>query len=132
MWTYFISTIQSFGSQGSGHGQFSAPCGVAVDDDGNILVVDAHSNCIHKFTSDGKFITAVGKRGSLFLEFNSTRGIATQEIIYVVDKGNHRIQILNPDLTFSSSFGSYGSGNGQFISPIDVACDTTGNVCVVE
>ena len=30
--------------------------------------------------------------------------------------------------TFSSSFGSYGSGKGLFIYPHGIACDATGNV----
>ena len=120
--------LQSFSSQGY-------PWGVAVDDDGNILVVDAHNSRIQKFTTDGKFITVVGKGGSQYLEFNLTRGIAIHPYnkkIYIADNGNHRIQILNPDLTFSSSFGSKGSDNGQFQSPLDVAFDNTGNVYVAD
>ena len=50
--------LQSFGSRGSGPGQFNYPCGVAVDGDGNILVMVSY--CIQKFTSNGKFITKVG------------------------------------------------------------------------
>ena len=38
---------------------------------------------------------------------------------------NHRIQILNPDLTFFSSFGGKGSENGQFHSPWDAAYGST-------
>ena len=54
--------------------------------------------------------------------------------MYICDKDNHRIQILNADLTFSSSFGvgSYGSGGGQFNYPRDVALDNTGNVYVAD
>ena len=32
-----------------------------MDDDGNILVADAGNKCIQKFTSDGKFMVAVGE-----------------------------------------------------------------------
>ena len=53
--------LRSFGSQGSGQGQFSGPRGVAVDDDGSILVADAGNNRIQKFTSDGAFVVAVSK-----------------------------------------------------------------------
>ena len=36
--------------------------------------------------------------------------------------------ILNSDLTMSSSFGKLGTGEGEFQSARDVACDSTGNV----
>ena len=132
--------LRSFGSRGSGHGQFNVPYGVAVDDDGNILVVDRNNFRIQKFTSDGKFITAVGKfitavgkEGNKPLEFSNPRGIAIHPLnkkVYVADNWNQRIQVLKPDLTFSSSFGSRGSDNGQFQNPLDVAFDSTGNVYV--
>jgi tripartite motif-containing protein 2/3/tripartite motif-containing protein 71 len=124
--------LQSFGSVGSGQGQFNGLRGMAVDDDGNILVSDAGNNRIQKFTSAGKFIKAVGKKGDKPLEFSSPLGIAFHKKIYVADVVNHRIQILNPDLTFSSSFGSEGSGNGKFCWPWNVACDSTGKVYVAD
>jgi tripartite motif-containing protein 2/3/tripartite motif-containing protein 71 len=124
--------LRSFGSKGSGNGQFNGPCGVAVDDDGNILVADAGNIRIQKFTSAGKFIKAVGKRGNKQLEFSNPYGIAIHKKVYVSNVSNHCIQILNPDLTFSGSFGSYGIGNGQFCFPWDVACDSTGNVYVID
>ena len=52
--------------------------------------------------------------------------------VYIADNNNHHIQILNPDLSFSSSFGSLGSDNGQFYNPYDVAFDSTGNVYVAD
>ena len=126
--------LRLFGSYGSGCGHFNEPHGVAVDD-GNILVVDIHNYRIQKFTSDGMFITAVGKKGSKPLEFSNPLGIAIHPLnkkVYVADSDNHRIQILNPDLTFSSSFGSLGSDNGRLKYPWDVAFDSTGNVYVAD
>ena len=55
--------LRSFGSRGSGRGQFYEPRGVAVDNDGNIYVTDTRNHRIQKFTSDGTFITAVGSKG---------------------------------------------------------------------
>ena len=52
--------------------------------------------------------------------------------MYICDRQNHHVQILNADLTFSSSFGSHGSGDGQFNYPWDVAFDSTGNVYVAD
>ena len=119
--------IRSFGSQGSGHGQFNRPEGVAVDDGDNILVADYENNRIQKFTSCGKFIAAV--------KIKRPVGIAIHpqsKNIYVANMSDHCIQILNPDLTFSSSFGSRGSGDGQFNFVFDVAFDSTGNVYVIN
>ena len=129
--------LRSFGSQGSGHGQLNGPGGVAVDDDGNILVVEENGCRIQKFTSTGKFIKAVGtgRRGQNLPEFYNPIGIVIHPLnkrIYICERTNHCIQILNPDLTFSSNFGSKGSGNGQLRYPWDVACDSTGKVYVAE
>ncbi len=45
---------------------------------------------------------------------------------------NHRVTVLNSDLSFFSSFGKYGSGSGQLDNPYDVACDSTGKVYVAD
>ena len=130
--------IQLFGSQSSGTSGYEKSGGirgVAVEDNGNILVADIGNNCIRKFTSSGKFIKAVGRKGSKPLEFINPIGIAFHPLckkVYIAETINHRVQILNSDLTFSSSFGSQGSDNGQFNFPWDVACDSTGNVYVAD
>ena len=134
--------IRTFGSWGSAQGQFNEPRGVTVDGDGNILVVDGDNHCIQKFTAGGKFLTTaggkflttVGRNGSKPL-FSYPTGVAVNHRnrkVYICDNNNNRIQILNADLTFSSSFGSQGSGDGQFNYPWDVALDSTGNVYVAD
>ena len=127
---------RTFGSRGSRSGRIQIrPCGVAVDDDDNILVVDGDNHRIQKFTSDGQFVKTVGSKGTGRLQFISPVGVAVHphnKKVYVADCSNHRIQILNPDLTFSSSFGSRGSANGQFEYPWDVAFDNTGNLYVAD
>ena len=54
--------LLSFGSHGSGPGQFNGIKGVAIDDDGNFFVVDQNNHRIQKFTSDRKFMTVIGKK----------------------------------------------------------------------
>ena len=126
--------IKTFGVEGSDPGQFSSLFSVAVDGDGNILAVDGGKR-IQKFTPVGQFVTAVGTQGGKPLQFNDPAGIAINQRnkkIYVCDNGNNRVQILNHDLTFSSSFGSRGSGDGEFSGVWDVAFDSTGNVYVAD
>ena len=51
--------------------------------------------------------------------------------MYVCDSGNHRVQILNEDLTSNRSFGHYGCCDGELHYPVAVAFDSTGSVYVV-
>ena len=124
--------LRSFSSCGVGLRPIHSPRGVAVDSDDNILVVDG-SHSVKKFTLDGEFIQAVGREGSSSLEFKRPTGIAVHPHnakVYVADTDNHRIQILNSDLTFSGEFG--GSAELPLKCPWGVAFDSTGNVYVAD
>ncbi|CAI8022665.1 E3 ubiquitin-protein ligase TRIM71, partial [Geodia barretti] len=124
---------KSFGTLGSGPGQFDHPEGVAIDSKGNILVAEYGNHRIQQFSSTGKHLRTVGTQGSGPLQFQYPGGMAVHPHtgkVYVADCGNHRIQVLNSDLTYSSSFGREGSNNGEFSYPCDVATDRDGNVYV--
>ena len=127
--------LRSFGTHGSGKGHFINPAGVAVDAEGNILVVDYWNDRIQKFSATGQFLAAVGTWGNGRLQFQWPRGITvntTNDKIYLCDSKNHRIQVLNSDLTFSSTFGKKGSSKGHFDHPYGIACDSAGNVYVAD
>ena len=120
--------IRSFSSRGH-------PRGVAFDSADNILVTDIWSHSIEKFTLEGKLLTAVGRKGSKSLEFNYPTGIGINhknKKVYICDFVNHRIQVLNEDLTFFSSFGSKGSGDGQLNYPWDVAFDSARSTYIAD
>ena len=125
----------TFGTNGSGQGQFCVPRGVAVDGEGNILVVDYYNHRIQKFTANGQFLSAVGTGGEGPLQFCFPSDIAynpTNNKVYVADSENHRVQVLNSDLNFSSSFGKNANGKGQFNVVRGIACDSTGKVYVAD
>ena len=125
---------KSLGGEGrSGNVEFSYPCGVAITPDNFILVSDDHR--IQKISMDGDCVASVGGWGSGQLQFSYSDGIAISPItgqVYIADSGNHRIQVLNPDLTFSHSFGKKGSANGRFQFPFDIAIDSQGLVYVTD
>ena len=127
--------IRTFGTAGSGNGQFNNPYGVAVDKDDNIYVADCTNHRVQMFTSEGKFVAAVGGQGNNNLQFYSPFGICFNKRnnnLYVCDQHNHRIQVLSTDLTFKNSFGTCGSANGQFQHPNCAAFDDANNLYVID
>ena len=97
---------------------------------------DTGNNRINIFLPDGKSLQCIGTIGNGPLQFNGPRGIAvhphSNKIYYVTEYSNDRVQILNEDLTYFSTFGSKGSDNGQFKTPYDISFDSTGNVYVAD
>ena len=127
--------INSFGSLGSGRGQFKGPSGIAVTSNRTILVGDSVNHQIQELTMEGECIACIGESGNGHLQFWCPRGITINKTtgqVFVADENNHRIQVLNPDLTFSYTFGSNGSGQGQFLYPCDVTLDSKGFVYVAD
>jgi DNA-binding beta-propeller fold protein YncE len=87
-WGSFGSIWDSFGSFDDG--QFDWPCGIAVDNSGNVFVADTWNNLIQKFDSNGNFITKWGVGGSISEgKFCEPTGIAVDNSgnVFVADTG---------------------------------------------
>ena len=84
----------SFGSEGSGDGQFSSPQGVAISDrEGLIAVADTGNHRIQVFWPNGTFLYKFGSEGSGNMSFSSPEGVAFEDnLIIVADTGNDRVQ----------------------------------------
>ena len=129
-----LSTLSTFGSQGSSNGQFNTPYAVATDAAGNIYAVDTNYHRVQVFTSAGGHIRSFGSNGTANGQFMYPSGIAINAIgnIYVADTYNHRVQVFTSAGGHIRSFGSQGSDNGQFIFPRGIAIDATGNIYVTD
>ena len=120
--------IRTFGSRGDSPHHMNGPKGIATDDSGNIYVSNYHK--LQKFTSTGELIKCVGREGGKEGEFDGPRGLTLRDnLVYVCDTNNHRIQVFDLDLNFVRSIGSHGSGRG---GPSDVKFDTAGNMYVAD
>lgn len=82
----------------------------------------------------GAFLQSIGKRGQNDGEFNFPlqAAVAPSGKLYVVDSGNFRVQVFNPDGSFAAAFGSLGRHPGQFARPKGIATDGEGNIYVVD
>ncbi len=52
--------------------------------------------------------------------------------IYVLDSGNHRVRKFSPEGLFLDTWGTLGSGGGQFIDPISIAYHPDGYIYVAD
>jgi DNA-binding beta-propeller fold protein YncE len=167
-WTNTISVfdtdgkfIRKFGSTGSGDGELLRPAGLAVEANGNLIVVDSGNCRLQVFSPDGKFVGKCGGPGKAPGEFNQPWGVTLDNDgnIWVADWKNHRVQKLSPQGKPLMSIGSYGkisepegayevtilgpyvTGDSekaghprtdQFNHPTDVAVDADGDIYVCD
>ena len=115
-------TIGTAGVTGDGPDTFNGPCDVAVAENGDIFIADGHVNArVVKYSRDGKFIKAWGKKGSAPGEFNVPHTIAidARGRVLVGDRSNKRIQIFDQDGTFLDQWTHLGSPSGMYIDATD-------------
>ena len=115
------------------HKKFLHLAGVAVDKSDNIYVSDYGSSSLFKFSKEGKLMKVAGRKGTQPVEVTNPSLIKViNDKLYVCDRGNHRVQILNTELEYMNSFGCYGNGDGHFNIPNDIAQDGVGNLFVAD
>ncbi|MCK4547952.1 MAG: NHL repeat-containing protein [Candidatus Eisenbacteria sp.] len=79
-------------------------------------------------------VRSIGSSGSGSGEFDEPMGIALDHrgYLYVVDMGNNRVQVFDPEGRFLFEFGIFGSENGQFIEPVGATADHGFSVAVTD
>ena len=120
-----LMTLGKAGVAGSGSDMFNGPCDVAVAANGDIFVADGHGGDTNarvvKFSKDGKFIKAWGRKGSGPSEFDTLHRLAmdSRGRLFVADRGNNRIQIFDQEGNFIAQWHQFGRPSGIFISKND-------------
>jgi sugar lactone lactonase YvrE len=120
-----LMTLGKAGVTGTGPDTFNSPSDVVIGNKGDIFVADGHGDNtnarIVKFSKDGKFIKAWGKKGSGPSEFDTPHSIAldSRGRLFVADRGNNRIQIFDQDGKFIDQWKQFGRPSGVYISKDD-------------
>jgi DNA-binding beta-propeller fold protein YncE len=125
----------SFGSSGTGNGQFNEPTGIAVNPiNGNVVVSDEKNNRVQVFNEKGEFVRTFGSEGTGNGQFKEPRGVAVDSKgnVWVTDTGNNRVEEFNEKGEYVSQFGTKGTGNGQFTEPKGLALDSKGDIWVAD
>ena len=101
---------------------FNRPTDIAFAPSGEFYVSDGYGNSrVVKFSKDGKYLMAWGKKGSGPGEFDTPHSIAVDSkgTVYVSDRENNRIQIFDADGKFLRQFTNLGATQNVFITPKD-------------
>ena len=102
---------------------FNRPTDVAFGPNGEVYISDGYVNSrVVKFSKDGRYITAWGKKGQGPGEFNLPHSVAVdkQGRVYVGDRENFRVQVFDGDGKFLAEWKDVGSPWG-----LDLQADQT-------
>jgi tripartite motif-containing protein 71 len=118
---------------------------IALDGQGNLLVIDGSNDQIRVFSPEGESLDIWGGRGEGNGQFQFlaegagmppwAKGgltVDAQGSIYVADAMNCRVQKLGSNGQFLTRWGECGTADGQFLEPVGVAVDGDGNVYVTD
>ena len=139
-------------SSSGGAQPLAFPIAVALDQQGNLIVVDGGNDRLQVFDGHGRAQQHWGSTGTSQGQFRFRRpdrcddrdqddctpdiggavAVDGQGRVYVADYGNSRIQVFNRHGAFLTSWGSEGSGPGEFLLPQGIAVDRDGSVYVSD
>ena len=114
--------------------ELNRPWGVAISDDGHVIVTENKGNCITILDDEGKKLKSFGgKGGSGNIKFSYPRGVSITPDNFILVSDSHRIQKISMDGDCIASVGEKGSGPLQFNTPAGIAISPiTGQVYVAE
>jgi sugar lactone lactonase YvrE len=121
-----LMTLGKAGVAAEGPDTFNGPTDVVVAPSGEIFVSDGHvanaNGRVVKFSKDGTFIKAWGKKGKGPGELDQPHSIAmdSKGRLFVADRANSRMQIFDQDGRFIDQWKQFGRPSGVFIDKKDV------------
>ncbi len=121
-----------------GQGQFREPHQVRIDRKGGVWLVDSGLHVVKKFTPEGKLLLTLGTSGepgedSTHLNRPTDVAVGPGGDTFVTDGyGNNRVVHFDERGQFVGTWGSLGSGAGQFSLPHSIAFDSRGRLFVAD
>jgi hypothetical protein len=127
-----LTFLNSFGSSGTGNGQFQDPGGIGVSSSGTVYVADNVNDRVEIFNATGTFISSFNSTSAGLFNNLGQLAVSPSGTVAVADFGNNRVDLFNPNGVFQSSFGTAGAGNGQFDGPDGITYTSSGTIYVTD
>ena len=132
---FVFSDGRNIGALGQ-EGKFISVSGIAIDDERKLIYVcDSNKHNVFVYSlEDYSELRTLGERGHDEGNFNFPTNIALDSSgnLYVVDTGNFRVQIFDPEGNLVRTFGQLGDLPGTFTRPKGIALDSEDNIYVVD
>jgi len=92
--------VRKFGTAGSGDKEFNYLAGLAISQNGDVIVSDSYA--LKVFTQDGIFKAKIGNSGKATGEFDGSMGVVVDGAgnVIVADSGNKRLQVFDSNYKF--------------------------------
>jgi hypothetical protein len=86
---------------------FYMPEGIVVDSHGNFYILDTGNHRVQKFGHDGRYLGSFGRQGQGPGDFAypDSIDIDGEDLLWVADPNNQRIQVLTPEGAVSRTIG---------------------------
>ena len=127
--------VKTWGSKGTGQGQFDAPDAIVVDTKGNLYVGDRGNKRIQVFDNDGNYKTEYHNIGSPFamcITPGPHQYIYTSNSNLTTDLENGEIYKMELDGTVVGKFGNAGKGPKEFGTVNTLDCRSENELYVGE
>lgn len=123
------SSVKKFGRPILTIAGVDGPLGVAINQMGEVVVVEQKGHCISVFSPRGEKLRSFGTHGSSLGQFISPCFVAVDRggNILVTDKNNHRIQKFTAQGHFLAAVGAMGTKQLQFRYPRGIALNPHNN-----
>ena len=112
--------------------EMNSPFGICIHLS-KVYVTQCVANSLSVYSTEGRYIQSVGREGKKELEFVLPRGVAVSTVnnlIYICDFRNNRIQCLNLNLTFHSSIPAVTQPRDIKLTSRDVVVLIGGSPCI--
>ena len=127
-----LNFIRSFGSRGSGTGQFNEVYDVDFDSEGKTYIADSHNHRIQVVDKSGQFVQQFGQEeGEGKLKWPTAVHVVGQ-FVYVSNEGHGCISVYQTSGQFVTSFGKYGEGKRKLLGPYGITSDQKGFIYVTD